>query len=346
MRFQMKNRILILTMSVIAAVGMISCGNPAEPEEFILTTQNVNNCIVSIGNYKDITVDVDKIVLTDELIGTYTDEFFAKQAESLENWVAGNGDTVVIDYTGTVGDSGKKNVAGTDQAVSIGKNTHLDGFEDELIGSVAGAHLSFTVSYPENYYDESLAGKKCDFDVHVKKVIPGLSDESVAALKSEIYSDKNEFKLFVYNNLSEFTEKQYKNDVFRSALNKIVTTSEFSEIPKGLVEGMKKEVEEIYADTAAKYGVSVSDYLRLCDSGLGEEALKLAKEQIVIYKIALDEGLEIDDAELDAKAAEYVELYEEYASLDDYFAANPREELREKEITAKVSDYILSVANR
>ncbi len=346
MRFQMKNRILILTMSVIAAVGMISCGNPAEPEEFVLTTQNVNNCIVSIGNYKDITVDVDKIALTDELIERYTDEFFSTQAESLENWVAVNGDTVIIDYTGTVGDSGKKNVVGTDQAVSIGKNTHLDGFEDELVGSVAGAHLSFTVSYPENYYDESLAGKKCDFDVHVKKVIPGLSDESVAALKSEVYSDKNEFRLFVYNNLSEFTEKQYEKDVFRSALNKIVSTSEFTEIPKGLVESMKKEVEEIYTDTAEKYGVNVAEYLKLCDSGLNEEAIKLAKEQIVIFKIAVDEGLVVDDAEIEARASEYVELYDEYTSLDDYYAANPKEKLLEEAITEKVSDYILSVTKR
>ncbi|MCR5278684.1 MAG: FKBP-type peptidyl-prolyl cis-trans isomerase [Lachnospiraceae bacterium] len=298
----MKNRFLITALSAVMAVGMISCGNPAEPEEYVLTTDNVDQCIRSIGQYKGLKINITRDSLTDDAIDYYTDYFFEKQASSIEGWKAAKGDKVVIDYVGSLSGSSDDAVYGRDQKVEIGKHTHIKGFEEALIGATAGDELTFTLSFPDDYKDAEFAGKPCDFIVQVKSVIPGISDEAVAALNSEVYRTAEEYRVFVYYTLKEYSDSDYRTRLVQEVLKKSGADSAFNEIPEGLINRAKEAVIAKYTETAAEYGLDVDKYLEYCNTSLEAEATEYAKQQVLIYKIASDEGLVASAEESDAKA--------------------------------------------
>ncbi len=341
----MKNRFLITALSAITAVGMISCGNPAEPEDYLLTTDNVDQCILSIGQYKGLKINITRDSLTDEAIDYYTDSFFETQAESVKDWTADRGDIVYIDYVGSIEGNSDNAMYGRDQRVVIGANTHVAGFEEALIGVKEGSEKTFSLSFPANYSDLELAGQVCDFIVQVKAVIPGLSDESVAALKSDVYRNEHEYRLFVLDTLKEYADSNYRTRLVEEVLKKVVTESEYPELPEGLIRRAEHAVTEKFAATAARYNLDVAKYLEYCNSSLEEEAQEYAKEQILVYKIARDEGLAVTDEDLDNKAEEYVRYFDEYDSLDDYYAVNDRDDLRNRMIYDRVAGFIIENTN-
>jgi trigger factor len=83
---------------------------------------------------------------------------------------AEDGDRLTIDYRGSV--DGKPFEGGTaeDAFVLLGSNRFIPGFEDGLKGALAGDRREISVTFPENYQVEALAGKQAVFDVTVKEV--------------------------------------------------------------------------------------------------------------------------------------------------------------------------------
>ncbi len=292
----MKNRFLIAAVAVILTIGSLSCGKPAEPEDFILTTENVDRCISSVGQYKGLKVIVTRDSLTDESIDYYTDYFFEKQSQDIKDWIAEDGDTVVIDYDGFFAGTKDIAVSGKGQRVVLGRNSLINGFDRELLGVKEGDTKEFTLSFPADYQSDVLAGVSCDFKVSVTGVIPGLSDKAVRALESEVYTNEQEYRTFVYYTLKEYADSDYRTRLVREVLNRAAAGSVFTEIPEGLLIRAKAEVMERYEDTAERYGLQVPEYLEYCGTSLDAEATSYAKEQIVLFKIAKEEGLEAGDA--------------------------------------------------
>jgi trigger factor len=93
---------------------------------------------------------------------TYTDREEGAKAEKF--------DRVVIDFTGKIGGEPFEGGTGADISVDIGSNTFIPGFEDQLVGVVAGEEKTIEVQFPVNYLSETLAGKDAVFDVKVKAV--------------------------------------------------------------------------------------------------------------------------------------------------------------------------------
>ncbi len=83
-----------------------------------------------------------------------------------------NGDTVNIDYVGTVDgvefDGGSTNGAGAD--LTIGSGRYIDDFEEQLIGSHPGDTVEVNVTFPEDYGNEELNGKDAVFEVVINGI--------------------------------------------------------------------------------------------------------------------------------------------------------------------------------
>ena len=90
----MKNRLLCIAMAAVFAVGMISCGNPAGPEDFTLTTENVDNYIVSIGNYEGLSVEASKQEFTDDIVQYYADSYYDTLARETEGMLDEDGNPI------------------------------------------------------------------------------------------------------------------------------------------------------------------------------------------------------------------------------------------------------------
>jgi trigger factor len=111
---------------------------------------------------------------------------------------AEDGDQVVIDFLGKVDDVAFEGGAGEDYPLVLGSNSFIPGFEAQLVGSKAGEEKDVTVTFPEEYQAEHLAGKEAVFTCTVKEVkAPKAAEindelatkfgaEDLAALKGQI----------------------------------------------------------------------------------------------------------------------------------------------------------------
>ena len=75
-----------------------------------------------------------------------------------------------MDFVGTIKGESFEGGKGEDIQVVLGSNTFIPGFEDALIGAVAGERRAAQATFPENYAVRALAGQQTDFDVTVKAV--------------------------------------------------------------------------------------------------------------------------------------------------------------------------------
>ena len=83
-----------------------------------------------------------------------------------------DGDKVNIDYVGKIDDvafdGGSTDGQGTD--LVIGSGSYIDNFEEQLIGAHPGDEVKVTVTFPDDYSAEDLAGKEAVFDVTVNGI--------------------------------------------------------------------------------------------------------------------------------------------------------------------------------
>ncbi len=83
---------------------------------------------------------------------------------------AQNGDTVVIDFAGFMGDVQFPGGTATGYSLKLGSGQFVPGFEEQLIGAKRGESRDVNITFPENYYPE-LAGKDVVFKVTVHDII-------------------------------------------------------------------------------------------------------------------------------------------------------------------------------
>ena len=82
---------------------------------------------------------------------------------------AKNGDTVVIDFAGYLGEEQFAGGTATDYPLKLGSGTFVPGFEEQLIGAKVGESRDINITFPENYVP-NLAGKDVVFKVTVKEI--------------------------------------------------------------------------------------------------------------------------------------------------------------------------------
>jgi trigger factor len=149
---------------------------------------------------------------------------------------AENGDILVFDVVGKVGDRDVPGASGQDRQVVLGAGGSLPGFEDQLLGAVAGEHREVNITFPEGYAAEDFAGKEAVFEVDVKEVrrrLPiTIDDELGKAVGLEGLAElRQELRQQLQRNYDAASRLQLK----RSLLDKLAETYDFA-VPPGMVE--------------------------------------------------------------------------------------------------------------
>ncbi|MBP9999814.1 MAG: trigger factor [Proteobacteria bacterium] len=136
-------------------------------------------------------VDLEKITVT-KLVADLDESEVTKALENIrrsrstaekqdEKYVAQDGDTVVIDFTGFIGDEAFPGGAATKHHLVLGSGSFIPGFEDQVIGHHAGEKFDVNVKFPSDYHADNLAGKDARFAIVLhevrKHILPELNDE-------------------------------------------------------------------------------------------------------------------------------------------------------------------------
>ncbi|MBO7345511.1 MAG: trigger factor [Clostridia bacterium] len=223
-----------------------------------------------------------------------------------------DGDSVIIDYSGSV--DGVKFDGGTaeKQTLVIGSKTFIPGFEEQLIGMNIGDEKDINVKFPEEYHAENLKGKDAVFAIKLheinKKELPEITDdfikEAVGAESVEAYKKETRERLEKQN--ADRAERELED----AMVKKITETSDV-EIPDALIENQIDRMVQEMEYRLSYQGLKLADYLKYMGKsmdefrkGYTEQATELVKSQLVIEGIIEREEIVATEEDVEARVAE------------------------------------------
>ncbi|CAM2903896.1 trigger factor [Streptococcus agalactiae LMG 14747] len=276
---------------------------------------------VKLGDYKDLEVSVDasKEVSEDEVTEKIERERKNLTELVIKEGAAENGDTVVIDFVGSVDgvefDGGK----GDNFSLELGSGQFIPGFEDQLVGSKAGDDVEVKVTFPEDYQAEDLAGKDAVFATTVNEVkakeVPELDDELAKDIDEEVET-LDELKAKYRKELEAAKEIAYDDAVETAAIELAVENAEIVELPEEMVHDEVHRAMNEFMGNMQRQGISPDMYFQLTGTTQDDlhkqyeaDADKRVKTNLVIEAVAKAEGFEASEEEVEKEikdlAAEY-----------------------------------------
>ena len=274
---------------------------------------------VTLGKYKGIEVKKIEYKVSNEDIEKELNKMAEKNARlvSVEDRPVESGDITVIDFEGFVDGKAFDGGKAENHELTIGSNTFIPGFEDQIIGMKLEEEKEINVKFPEEYFSSNLAGKDAIFKVKLheikKKEMPEINDE--------LAKDISEFDTIeeLKNSIKEKQEEQNKNKAkyeTEDEIIKAVCDESKVEIPNGMIEleidNMAKDIE-----TRLSYqGMKLDQYLKMMNKTMEdfrtenkEQAINNIKTRLVLEAIEKDAKIEVTEEEISSKIKEMADSY-------------------------------------
>ncbi|MDU5408832.1 MAG: trigger factor, partial [Streptococcus agalactiae] len=290
-------------------------------QDWKLTAEVVTKPEVKLGDYKDLSVEVDvSKEVSDEEVDAKVERERNNLAElTVKDGEAAQGDTVVIDFVGSVDgvefDGGK----GDNFSLELGSGQFIPGFEEQLVGSKAGQTVDVNVTFPEDYQAEDLAGKDAKFVTTIHEVktkeVPALDDELAKDIDDEVET-LDELKAKYRKELESAKEIAFDDAVEGVAIELAVANAEIVELPEEMVHDEVHRAMNEFMGNMQRQGISPEMYFQL--TGTTEEDLhkqyqadadKRVKTNLVIEAIAAAEGFEATDEEIEKEITDLASEY-------------------------------------
>ena len=275
---------------------------------------------VVLGQYKGLEVPKADLSVTEEEVLAIIKREQEKNAVNVnvEGRAVQADDVATIDFEGFVDGVAFEGGKGTDYPLTIGSNTFIPGFEDQIIGHEIGAEFDVNVTFPETYQAEELQGKAAVFKVTVKKIeekqLPELDDEFAAEVSE--FDTLGEYKAHVEKAEAERKEVAAERAKEDAVVNMAVENAQM-DIPEAMVNTEANNMIREFANNLAQQGLQLEQYLQYfgqTEEGMREQmkpnALKRIQSRLVLEAIAKAEAFEITEEEIDAEIAKLAEQYQ------------------------------------
>ncbi|MCI6588077.1 MAG: trigger factor [Clostridiales bacterium] len=296
---------------------------------------------VTLGEYKGVSVKKETTVVTDVEVDARVEEERNKQATEIqvEDRAVAEGDTVNLDYAGTVDGVAFAGGTAQDQTLKIGSGSFIPGFEEQMIGMNIGEEKDLQVTFPEKYHAEELAGKAAVFHVKVNSItetqLPALDDDFAKDISE--FDTLEEYKADIRAKLEAQAAERDNNNFTNAVIEKVLENATV-EIPEAMIE---RQIDSMMRDFEYRLmgnGLKLDDFLKYTGSDMKAfrenyrgQAEKSVKAHLVLEAIekaeAIDATQEQIDKQLEAFAAQTGKTVEEFkASLSEsdieYFKAD------------------------
>lgn len=316
----MKKRVIAAVLAGLMLVGMTAgCGKKPK---------------VTLANYKGL----EFTHIAQETVDAEIEAVMESYAEWVEvDRAAKEGDTVNINYVGTmdgVAFEGGTNDSDAGYDLLLGSGGFIDGFEDGLIGTVAGQKIDLNLTFPDPYQNNpDYAGKAAVFSVTVnavkEKQIPELTD---AFVKENMNLETVEaFKTSVYDTLNE-------EHIFNQIASYIMENCSATDLPEDEVKKQKEAViteYNYYAQMyASMYGMDAETAMLLLGFESTEQMEQYAQEyatslieyKYILLKIADEEKIKVSKDYYIEQAKQFATEYG-YETLGDFETAQGKDEI-------------------
>jgi trigger factor len=235
---------------------------------------------------------------------------------------AEEGDQVTLDFQGFLGDEPFEGGSAEGHELVLGSGSFIPGFEEQLIGAKAGEEKEISVTFPEDYQAEHLAGKDATFKVKVHKVsgqaLPEVDAEFIQRFGVED-GDVEKFRGEVKNNMTREAKQAVDNRVKQQVLEALKRANEVP-VPEALVQ---QETDGLKRQAAQQFGLGEDfDVSQLPNELFAEQAKGRVQVGLLLAEVIKANQLEASDDEIKAKVEELAEQYQDPQQVVDYYMSN------------------------
>lgn len=270
---------------------------------------------VTLGEYKGVEVKKEHTLVTEDDVNAEIEKERNKQAAevSVDDRAVAEGDTVNLDYSGSV--DGVKFAGGTaeGQTLKIGSHTFIPGFEEQMVGMNIGEEKDLNVTFPTEYHAPDLAGKEAVFHVKVNSItetqLPALDDDFAKDISE--FDTLDAYKADVRAKL-EAQAAERDNNAFTNAVIEKVMANATVEIPDAMVERQIDSMVRNCEARLAQQGLKLADFMKYTGQDeksfrnqYRDQAEKSVRANLVLEAVENVEKFEAAEEEIDAEIEKF-----------------------------------------
>lgn len=292
----------------------------AEPGKALIFTAEVAvKPEVTLGDYKGVEVPKTEITVTDEDVEAELKKEQEKNSRtiSVEDRAAQLNDIVTIDFEGSVDGVPFDGGQATEYPLTLGSNTFIPGFEDQLVGAKVGDDVDVKVTFPEEYQAKELAGKEAIFKCAVKKIeakeLPELDDDFAKDVSE--FDTLAEYKEHVKTNLEDKKANEAKHAKEDAAVDKAIENAQM-DIPEAMLMTQCRQMLDDFSRRMQSQGLSMDQYFQFTGmtadkmmEDMKPQALKRIQTRLVLEKVAEVENIQPTEEEVNEEISKMAEAY-------------------------------------
>ena len=270
---------------------------------------------VTLGEYKGVSVKKETTVVTDVEVDARVEEERNKQATEIqvEDRAVAEGDTVNLDYAGTVDGVAFAGGTAQDQTLKIGSGSFIPGFEEQMIGMNIGEEKDLDVTFPEAYHAKELAGKAAVFHVKVNGItateLPALDDDFAKDISE--FDTLDEYKKDIRAKLEAQAAERDENAFTNAVIEKVIANATV-EIPEAMIERQIDSMMRDFEYRLASQGLKLADFMKYTGqdekafrANYRDQAEKSVRAHLVLEAVEKAEAIDATEEQIDAQIAQF-----------------------------------------
>ena len=274
---------------------------------------------VKLGKYEGIELKKVEYNVSDEDIEHELGHMAERNARlvTVTDRAVETGDTAVIDFEGFVNGVPFEGGKAENHELTIGSNTFIPGFEDQIIGMKQEEEKDINVTFPEEYFSKDLSGKPAVFKVKLheikKKEMPEINDEF--AKDCSEFETLEELKKSIKERIEEQNKSKEKYELEENAIEEVCKNAKL-EIPEGMIELEIDNMEKDIESRLSYQGINLEKYLEMIGktreefrTEYREQAEKQIKSRLVLEEADKVAKITVAEEDIAAKISEMAKTY-------------------------------------
>lgn len=320
-------------------------------EEFLFNLLVTTWPKLELSSLSEMEVEILQVTVFDDDVDGVIERLKESQFHySAADKSAENGDKVCMDYVGYLGDEVFEGGQADDAELVIGSNAYILGFEEQLLGTTAGQHVTVSVQFPVPYQNEALAGQHARFEVDVKTVMQGKPCASIDDLAVLLgFENEEALRNDAQSSLQREAEKATLEKTRNSVMSVLVENNPV-EVPAKILQEYVRQGLQRFKEKQSKEGgknLSAEEEQRFVLYANEIEQQKL-KTTMIFFAIQDVAGIEVTDEdvqlELDQLSLQHPENQRKQYIQWMKGTKENLEDIQSSVIERKSIDYVLSQA--
>lgn len=311
---------------------------------------------IEIDDYKGLKAEKTKVEVREDEIDMELKTMQQQNARmiSVEDREAKDGDILTIDFEGFIGDEAFEGGKAEDHELTLGSGQFIPGFEEQLIGVKPGEEKEVTVSFPEDYQAENLAGKEAKFNVKVKEI----KEKELPAIDDEFAKDVSEFdtleelKKDIEQKMLEEKKKAQEQEVEKQVMDQLIEKIDVK-IPEAVIKRQTDMMIRDFDMQLRYQGLELSKYLEMTGATeddlreqMKEDAEKRVKTQLALEKIAELENIEPTEEDVEEEIKKLAEQYnQEVEKIKETLGEAEKENIKDSLKNRQAAQLLVEEAN-